>query len=132
MYCVVHGGVNQNLRKLSANYLSSLPFDGFAIGGSLGKDREELMGLLDYLMPMLPTDKPNHLLGIADITSILQVMSPSPWQTANQLMMMITMLTKCLHRDGLTRTSPPGALLSHGDDNDDDKGLTTCCTALPW
>ena len=30
------------------------------------------MQLLNFLMPLIPTDKPNHLLGIADITSILQ------------------------------------------------------------
>jgi tRNA-guanine family transglycosylase len=33
MYAVIHGGVDQELRSMSAEYLSSLPFDGFAIGG---------------------------------------------------------------------------------------------------
>jgi queuine tRNA-ribosyltransferase len=49
---------------MSAQYLSSLPFDGFAIGGSLGKDTAELEELLRHLMPLVPTDRPNHLLGI--------------------------------------------------------------------
>lgn len=70
MYAVVHGGIDQNLRSLSANYLSALPFDGFGIGGSLGKNREELFALLRFLMPLIPKDRPNHLLGIADIESI--------------------------------------------------------------
>ena len=35
MYCVVHGGVDKELRTKSVDYLTSLPFDGFAIGGSL-------------------------------------------------------------------------------------------------
>ena len=39
MYAVVHGGTDQAMRRESAEYLASLPFDGFAIGGSLGKDR---------------------------------------------------------------------------------------------
>ena len=43
MYCVVHGGIDRELRMQSAEYLTSLPFDGVAIGGSLGKDREELV-----------------------------------------------------------------------------------------
>lgn len=30
---------------------------------SLGKNRQELMDLLDFVMPFIPTDKPNHLLG---------------------------------------------------------------------
>ena len=66
MYAVIHGGTDEELRKESAEYLSSLPFDGFAVGGSLGKDRAEMLELLRFLMPLLPTDKPNHLLGIAD------------------------------------------------------------------
>jgi len=33
MYAVVHGGVDEELRLRSARYLSSLPFDGFGIGG---------------------------------------------------------------------------------------------------
>ena len=66
MYAVVHGGTDFEFRKESAEYLSSLPFDGYAIGGSLGKDRAEMLELLRYLLPLLPADKPNHLLGIAD------------------------------------------------------------------
>jgi queuine tRNA-ribosyltransferase len=76
MYCVLHGGCDRDLRKKSIDYLTSLPFDGIAIGGSLGKDREELIKLLGFIMPALdealPRPKPNHLLGIADQPSILE------------------------------------------------------------
>lgn len=54
MYGVIHGGTDQVLRRESAEYLSSLPFDGFAIGGSLGKDRAEMLELLTFLVPLLP------------------------------------------------------------------------------
>ena len=70
MYGVVHGGVNDELRELSATYLSSLPFDGFAIGGSLGKDTEELVSMLRKVLRILPDDKPNHVLGIGDPQSV--------------------------------------------------------------
>ena len=71
MYAVIHGGVDRDLRRMSVEYLTSLPFDGFAIGGSLGKDTAELVELLGHLMPQLPKDRPNHLLGIGDVGSIL-------------------------------------------------------------
>ena len=71
MYAVIHGGVDEDLRRMSAEYLTSLPFDGFAIGGSLGKDTAELIELLGHLMPRIPKDRPNHLLGIGDVGSIL-------------------------------------------------------------
>jgi queuine tRNA-ribosyltransferase len=70
MYAVVHGGIDPKLRKLSASILGKLPFDGFAIGGSLGKNREEMVTMLQTLTPQLPETKPNHLLGIGDLLSI--------------------------------------------------------------
>jgi queuine tRNA-ribosyltransferase len=77
MYCVVHGGVDYELRKKSVDYLTSLPFDGFGIGGSLGNGRQELKELLTWLMPMFDEgdrkNKPRHLLGIADEESIRNV-----------------------------------------------------------
>lgn len=72
MYAVVHGGVDKELRKQSLDYLASLDFDGFAIGGSIGKTREEMIDLLQFLMPHVPYDKPNHLLGIGDLLSLEQ------------------------------------------------------------
>ncbi|MEN9343502.1 MAG: hypothetical protein RLZZ453_289 [Chlamydiota bacterium] len=70
MYAVIHGGVNLELRQKSCDILTAMDFDGFAIGGSLGKTRQEMFDLLHFTMPRLPYDKPNHLLGIGDLTSI--------------------------------------------------------------
>ncbi|KAL3943182.1 MAG: hypothetical protein SGBAC_002743 [Bacillariaceae sp.] len=74
MYCVVHGGVDRELRTKSVDYLTSLPFDGYAIGGSLGNGKQELKELLDWMMPKFDEGerrgKPRHLLGIADEESI--------------------------------------------------------------
>ena len=75
MYSVVHGGINPELRKKSIEYLASLPFDGHAIGGSLGKNREEMIRMLQDLMPLLPAEKPNHLLGIGDLLSLDQAIT---------------------------------------------------------
>lgn len=70
MYAVIHGGIDQELRTNSCDYLTSLPFDGFAIGGSLGKTKQQMFDMLSYVMPQLPSEKPNHLLGIGDLESI--------------------------------------------------------------
>jgi len=70
MYAVVHGGVDKDLRKLSCAYLTDLPFDGFAIGGSVGKNKQELEEIVSFTRPLLPDEKPNHLLGIGDLPSI--------------------------------------------------------------
>lgn len=70
MYSVIHGGINKELRKQSCDFLTQLPFDGHAIGGSMGKNRTEMIEMLQFLMPLLPENKPNHLLGIGDLESI--------------------------------------------------------------
>jgi len=70
MYSVIHGGIDQELRKKSCDFAADLPFGGYAIGGSLGKTHQEMFTMLEGMMPHLPQDKPNHLLGIGDLTSL--------------------------------------------------------------
>lgn len=72
LYAVIHGGINLELRKKSCQFLTRLAFDGFAIGGSMGKNKEEMVAMLSPTMDYLPREKPNHLLGIADLASIKQ------------------------------------------------------------
>ena len=71
IYGVVHGGIDKNLRKQSCHTLSQYAFDGYAIGGSVGKNKQELRELIDYTAPLLPSAKPIHLLGIGDLESLL-------------------------------------------------------------
>ena len=70
IYAVIHGGIDHSLRKISCDFLSNLPFDGFAIGGSMGKTKREMVEMLSVTIPRLPKESPNHLLGIADLESL--------------------------------------------------------------
>lgn len=70
MYAVIHGGVDPDLRKKSCQILGNLAFNGFAIGGSLGKTKDQLVETVECTVPHLPPEAPNHLLGIGDIESI--------------------------------------------------------------
>ncbi len=70
MFAVIHGGVNWELRKQSCEILRDLAFDGFSIGGSLGKEKAELIELLANTVPHLPDPYPRHLLGIGDLSSL--------------------------------------------------------------
>ena len=70
MYAVIHGGIDREMRQASCKHLTDLPFDGYAIGGSVGKNKEEMHQLLSFTLPLLPQEKPNHLLGIGDLPSI--------------------------------------------------------------
>ncbi len=70
IYAVIHGGLDPVLRRQSCETLCNLPFDGFAIGGSLGKTKPQMFEMLKSVLPHIPEEKPNHLLGIGDLESL--------------------------------------------------------------
>jgi queuine tRNA-ribosyltransferase len=74
MYAVVHGGLSPEHRKKSCEILSQYDFDGFAIGGSLGKNTQDVIDVLKMTIPYLDPCKPKHLLGIADIKTIIEAL----------------------------------------------------------
>lgn len=68
LFGIVQGGRYKSLRVQSAKFIGSLPFDGFGIGGSFGK--EEMAKMLKWVVPHLPEEKPRHLLGVGRIEDI--------------------------------------------------------------
>lgn len=71
LYGIVQGGVFEDLRKDSAEFISSLPFDGIAIGGvAVGESKKEMRDVLKWVAPILPEGKPRHLLGIGEVDDI--------------------------------------------------------------
>jgi queuine tRNA-ribosyltransferase len=61
----VQGGVFPDLRKLSAEYLTALPFDGYAIGGlSIGEPKSVTFDITEQTVDLLPSDKPRYLMGV--------------------------------------------------------------------
>jgi len=46
LFGIVQGGVHEDLRRESAAYVSEAAVDGVAIGGTLGKEKEEMRGVL--------------------------------------------------------------------------------------
>ncbi|MBU5689079.1 MAG: tRNA guanosine(34) transglycosylase Tgt [Candidatus Aenigmarchaeota archaeon] len=67
LFGIVQGGEYKDLREESAKFISSLDFDGIAIGGSLGKSKKDMHKILDWAIPLLNREKPRHLLGIGTV-----------------------------------------------------------------
>jgi queuine tRNA-ribosyltransferase len=72
LFGIVQGGAYRDLREESARFIGSLPFDGLAIGGSLGKSKKDMHAILDWTIPRLPDAKPRHLLGIGELRDIIE------------------------------------------------------------
>jgi len=72
LFGIVQGGAYRDLREESARTIGALPFEGLAIGGSLGKSKKEMHAILDWTIPLLPDAKPRHLLGIGELQDIVE------------------------------------------------------------
>jgi len=61
------------LRHESAEGLTALDFNGYAIGGlSVGEPMEERNDVLDFTVPKLPGDKPRYLMGVGRPEDIIE------------------------------------------------------------
>ncbi|HET7433730.1 MAG TPA: tRNA guanosine(34) transglycosylase Tgt [Thermoanaerobaculia bacterium] len=65
LFGIVQGGIHHDLRKASAEEISSMDFDGVAIGGvSVGEPKAEMLDVVNFTAPLLPKDKPRYLMGV--------------------------------------------------------------------
>ncbi len=72
LYGVIHGGTYEDLRKESAEFVTSQPTDGIAIGGvAVGEPKEIMRREVEWVAPYLPKDRPVHLLGIGHFDDYL-------------------------------------------------------------
>jgi queuine tRNA-ribosyltransferase len=71
LYGIVQGGVYEDLRAESASYVASAGVDGIAIGGSLGREKEQMREVVGWALAGLPEEPPRHLLGIGDVDDIV-------------------------------------------------------------
>ena len=73
LFGIVQGGEFADLRAMSAQATTALPFDGFAIGGtSIGEPKAVFSTMLRAAIPHLPKDKPRYVMGIGSLDYILE------------------------------------------------------------
>jgi queuine tRNA-ribosyltransferase len=76
IFGIVQGGVHMDLRTESAEFLASLPFNGFAVGGvSVGEPTEMQRPVVQHTAPLLPKDKARYLMGVGHPGDILHAVA---------------------------------------------------------
>ncbi|MBE0416058.1 MAG: tRNA guanosine(34) transglycosylase Tgt [Dehalococcoidia bacterium] len=76
LYGIVQGGVFMELRRQSANSLTSLGFEGYALGGlSLGEPKEVTNAVVEETVGFLPEDKPRYLMGVGSPEDLFEGVS---------------------------------------------------------
>lgn len=73
LYAIVQGGVFTELRRQSAEYLTSLDFSGYAIGGlSVGEPKKVTLAMIEETVVLLPENKPRYLMGVGSPEDIVE------------------------------------------------------------
>jgi len=68
LFAIVQGGIFPELRRRSASFLTSLDFDGYAIGGlSLGESKTVTGEIVEETVGLLTPNKPRHLMGLCPL-----------------------------------------------------------------
>ncbi|UWQ97702.1 tRNA guanosine(34) transglycosylase Tgt [Rhodobacteraceae bacterium S2214] len=65
LFGIQQGGLEEDLREESAQALTDIGFDGYAVGGlAVGEGQEAMFDCLDFAPEQLPVDKPRYLMGV--------------------------------------------------------------------
>jgi queuine tRNA-ribosyltransferase len=73
LFGIVQGGMYPALRRVSAEGLVNIGFDGYAIGGlSVGEPVAERNRVLEATTPLLPADRPRYLMGVGTPEDIIE------------------------------------------------------------
>jgi queuine tRNA-ribosyltransferase len=69
---IMQGGIYQELRQKSAQDLTKINFEGYAIGGlAVGEGQDIMFSVLDYAPAFLPEEKPRYLMGVGKPSDII-------------------------------------------------------------
>ena len=70
---IVQGGINERLRRESAEGLKSIGFEGYAIGGlAVGEGQKLMLQTIEITEPHLPHDRPRYLMGVGTPEDIVE------------------------------------------------------------
>jgi queuine tRNA-ribosyltransferase len=72
IFGIQQGSIFEDLRRESAEKLTEIGFDGYAIGGlAVGEGQDKMFEVLDYAPETLPEDKPRYLMGVGKPDDII-------------------------------------------------------------
>ncbi|MBX3482357.1 tRNA guanosine(34) transglycosylase Tgt [Phenylobacterium sp.] len=76
LFGIQQGGVDEALRRESAERMLETGFDGYAIGGlAVGEGHQAMVEVLDFAPAMLPADRPRYLMGVGKPIDIVEAVA---------------------------------------------------------
>ncbi len=76
LFGIVQGGISPDLRLESAAAVTSIDFDGYAVGGlSVGEPKADMYRIVSLMGGTLPADKPRYLMGVGSPEDLVECMA---------------------------------------------------------
>jgi queuine tRNA-ribosyltransferase len=76
LFGIVQGGDDLTLRTASANELTGMDFQGYAIGGlAVGEPQEIMLKIVAETTPILPTERPRYLMGVGTPHDLIEAVA---------------------------------------------------------
>jgi queuine tRNA-ribosyltransferase len=76
LFGIVQGGMYEALREASLEALTSIGFEGYAVGGlAVGEPKDDRSRILAHIVPRLPADTPRYLMGMGTPEDIIEAVS---------------------------------------------------------
>lgn len=73
LFGIVQGGTFLDLRDESTQYITAIPFDGYAIGGlAVGESKTQMYEITQQVAGQLPVDKPRYLMGVGSPEDLVE------------------------------------------------------------
>jgi len=73
LFGIVQGGLSKAHREKSADFITSLGFPGYAIGGvSVGESKSNTYDVVEFTVPMLPEGSPRYLMGVGSPEDLVE------------------------------------------------------------
>jgi len=72
VYGIVQGGVEEDLRRASAQEVAARAVGGIAIGGTLGENKDQMFEVVEWAIDELDDERPRHLLGIGEVDDLVR------------------------------------------------------------
>lgn len=121
---IAQGGMIPALRAESTATITSMPFDGVAVGGlSVGEPEEVMMEMLDVSAPHLPHDRPRYLMGVGKPSQILSAVKKG-------IDLFDCVLPTRIARHGTLWTSEGILRINRAEFTEDDGPLDPACRCL--
>lgn len=76
LFGIVQGGMFEDFRKESVEYLKTLKLDGYAVGGlAVGEDKETMYGVTKLIGNLMDKDKVRYLMGVGSPDNLVETVA---------------------------------------------------------